>query len=135
MIMYMDLSPQEVVYEEIHAEGQQPACQYLQRHVAYVPHDRYVLGLHECVCGGVAKGQQAPADAAAEDDKASKPAPPKKMQTPEEYKALGSQLSSYFGTKVSLACNAQGKGKITIPFATPEELEKIMEILDTARQN
>ena len=76
-----------------------------------------------------------PADAAAEDDKASKPAPPKKMQMPEEYKALGSQLSSYFGTKVSLACNAQGKGKITIPFATPEELEKIMEILDTARQN
>lgn len=76
-----------------------------------------------------------PADAAAEEDKASKPAPPKKMQTPEEYKALGSQLSSYFGTKVSLACNAQGKGKITIPFATPEELEKIMEILDTARQN
>lgn len=57
-----------------------------------------------------------------------------KSQTPEEYKALGSQLSSYFGTKVSLACNAQGKGKITIPFATPEELEKIMEILDSARQ-
>lgn len=63
----------------------------------------------------------------------ARPAPPK-AQTPEEYKALGSQLSSYFGTKVSLACNAQGKGKITIPFATPEELEKIMEILDTARQ-
>lgn len=66
-------------------------------------------------------------------DEAQKPAKPK-SQTPEEYKALGSQLSTYFGTKVSLACNAQGKGKITIPFATPEELEKIMEILDTARQ-
>lgn len=64
------------------------------------------------------------------------PAPEKKpkQQTPEEYRALGTQLSSYFGTKVSLACNASGKGKITIPFASPEELEKIMDILDSARQ-
>lgn len=72
-------------------------------------------------------------DQSDENANATKPAHPK-AQTPDEYKALGSQLSSYFGTKVSLACNAQGKGRITIPFATPEELEKIMEILDTARQ-
>ncbi len=59
---------------------------------------------------------------------------PKKSQTPEEYKALGNQLSSYFGTTVKLACTAAGKGKITIPFATNEELERIMDILDSARQ-
>ena len=76
----------------------------------------------------------APADEQQEQQsQPARPAAPK-AQTPEEYKALGSQLSSYFGTKVSLACNAQGKGRITIPFATPEELEKIMEILDTAKQ-
>ena len=60
--------------------------------------------------------------------------PKKKNQTPEEYKALGQQLSSYFGTPVKLACSAAGKGKITIPFASNEELEHIMEILDSARQ-
>lgn len=75
----------------------------------------------------------APDDGQPAPDQPKKPASAK-AQTPEEYKALGHQLSSYFGTKVSLACNAQGKGKITIPFATPEELEKIMEILDSARQ-
>lgn len=69
-----------------------------------------------------------------EEQTADKPTPKPKAQTPEEYKALGSQLSQYFGTKVSLACNDKGKGKITIPFASAEELEKIMDILDSARQ-
>ncbi|MGN0001056.1 MAG: ParB/RepB/Spo0J family partition protein [Marinilabiliaceae bacterium] len=58
-----------------------------------------------------------------------------KSQTPEEYKVLGNQLSQYFGTNVSLACNAKGKGKITIPFSTQDELERIMLILDAARSN
>ncbi len=58
-----------------------------------------------------------------------------KAQTPEEYKALSDQLASYFGTKVKLACTTSGKGKITIPFASTEELERIMEILDSTRQS
>lgn len=60
--------------------------------------------------------------------------PKAKVQTPEEYKALGDHLSSYFQTSVKLACSADGKGKITIPFTSAEDLERIMEILDSARQ-
>ncbi len=75
-----------------------------------------------------------PSEQEQDDENNKKPSSKPKTQTPEEYKALGAQLSTYFGTKVSLACNDKGKGKITIPFATAEELEKIMDILDTARQ-
>lgn len=76
-----------------------------------------------------------PHPATGEDAPQQAPTPKRpKAQTPEEYRALGAQLSSYFGTDVKLACSASGKGKITIPFTTTEELERIMEILDAARQ-
>ena len=45
---------------------------------------------------------------------------------PEEFKLLKDHLSRYFNTKVQLTCNEKGKGKITIPFATEEELEQLM---------
>lgn len=60
--------------------------------------------------------------------------PKAKAQTPEEYRALGDHLSSYFKANVKLACSADGKGKITIPFTSSEDLERIMDILDSARQ-
>ena len=50
----------------------------------------------------------------------------------DEYKALGSQLSNYFGTSVKLARGSNGKGKITIPFANDDDLLRIMELLDEA---
>ncbi len=58
-----------------------------------------------------------------------------KAETSEEYKALGEQLSSYFGTNVLLSCNKKGKGKITINFSSAEELGRVLEQLDVARQN
>ncbi len=73
---------------------------------------------------------EAPAEDVAANEKR-----PKKSQPSEEYKALGTMLSDYFGTQVKLACNDKGKGKITIPFASQEDLERIMEILDTARKD
>ena len=58
----------------------------------------------------------------------------KKMNTkksmPEEYDMLKKRLSSFLDTKVQLTCSANGKGKISIPFANATELERLMNIFD-----
>ncbi|MGM9760257.1 MAG: ParB/RepB/Spo0J family partition protein [Parabacteroides sp.] len=51
----------------------------------------------------------------------------------EEYNLLKEHLSQFFQTKVQLSCNEKGKGKITIPFASEEELEKLIILLDKLR--
>ena len=53
-----------------------------------------------------------------------------KTKLPEEFNLLKNQLSKFFDTKVQMSCNAQGKGKISIPFASEEELEHIMNVFD-----
>lgn len=50
-----------------------------------------------------------------------------------EYGALRTSLSRFFQTKVQLTCAETGKGKITIPFANEEELERIIAIIDKLR--
>jgi ParB family chromosome partitioning protein len=50
-----------------------------------------------------------------------------------EYGALRTSLSKFFRTKVQLTCAETGKGKITIPFANEEELERIIAIIDKLR--
>lgn len=54
---------------------------------------------------------------------------------PEEYKTLEKHLGQVFGTKVILKCNAQGKGRISIPFAKEEELERIILLLERIQQH
>lgn len=49
---------------------------------------------------------------------------------PEEYDELRNRLAERFGTKVQMTCSQQGKGKISIPFASEEELERIISLLD-----
>ncbi len=49
---------------------------------------------------------------------------------PEEYNELRSRLSERFNTKVQMTCSHQGNGKISIPFASEEELERIITLLD-----
>jgi ParB family chromosome partitioning protein len=49
---------------------------------------------------------------------------------PEEYKLLRDQLSHFFRTKVQLTCNESGRGKISIPFTSEEELERLMGLFD-----
>ena len=51
----------------------------------------------------------------------------KKLQ---EFDDLQVQLTKVFGTKVQFQCNSDGKGKISIPFASDEELARIMELFD-----
>jgi ParB family chromosome partitioning protein len=52
---------------------------------------------------------------------------------PEEYKLLKDHLSHFFQTKVQLAYNESGKGKISIPFSSEEELERLMSLFDKLR--
>ncbi len=49
---------------------------------------------------------------------------------PEEYHTLRSRLSDFFQTKVQMTCSSQGKGKISIPFSSEEELERIISLFD-----
>ena len=53
-----------------------------------------------------------------------------RTRLPEEFNILKQRLSSFFDTKVQMSCNADGKGKINIPFASEEELLHIMEVMD-----
>ena len=81
-----------------------------------------VRNVEEIVRGGV--------DAAAlEQAREEKPAQRKPI-LPEEFNLLKDHLSSFFNTKVQLVCNEKGKGKITIPFASEDELEKLIGLLD-----
>lgn len=53
--------------------------------------------------------------------------PVKQLQ---EFDELKQQLSKRLGAKVQLTCNAEGKGKITIPFSGDDELARLMELFD-----
>lgn len=52
-------------------------------------------------------------------------------QLPEDFAVLRERLSGFFKTKVQMTCSPKGKGKISIPFANEEELERIMNALDS----
>ena len=47
-----------------------------------------------------------------------------------EYDELKTRLSELYGAKVQLNGHPDGKGKISIPFASDEELTNIMDLLD-----
>jgi ParB family chromosome partitioning protein len=49
---------------------------------------------------------------------------------PDEYEALQVQLSGIFKSKVKLKKMPQGKGEIVIPFATEEEFERLISIIE-----
>ena len=48
----------------------------------------------------------------------------------EEFGILKNHLSKFFETKVQFTCDENGKGKISIPFKSEEELERIIGIFD-----
>ncbi len=51
-----------------------------------------------------------------------------------DFEALKKHLSDYFKTDVQFTCNKQGKGKITISFKSPNELERIIGIFDQLKK-
>jgi ParB family chromosome partitioning protein len=52
------------------------------------------------------------------------------QRLPEEFNVLKKQLSDMFQTKVQMTVSPTGKGKISIPFANEDELERIMNMID-----
>lgn len=58
----------------------------------------------------------------------------KTQRLPEEFTALKGKLTDFFQTKVQMTCSPAGKGRITIPFATEEELERIISLFDRMKE-
>ncbi|MBP3518671.1 MAG: ParB/RepB/Spo0J family partition protein [Parabacteroides sp.] len=81
-----------------------------------------VRNVEEIVRGGV----DVPALEQAQKGKAVQ----QKPRLPEEFNLLKDHLSTFFQTKVQLVCNEKGKGRITIPFASEDELERLIGLLD-----
>lgn len=53
---------------------------------------------------------------------------------PQEFDTLKARLSGFFKTKVQMTCSATGRGRITIPFNSEEELLNIMGLFDKMKQ-
>lgn len=53
---------------------------------------------------------------------------------PEEFTILRDRLSQFFQTKVQMTCSPKGKGKISITFDNEEQLERIMNALDSIHE-
>lgn len=51
-----------------------------------------------------------------------------------DYRILQQHLSSSFGVPVKFTCDVEGKGKITFPFKSETELEKIITIFDRLKE-
>ena len=62
------------------------------------------------------------------------PAKPK-QKTANEYSELKNQLTSFFGAKVGLSCNEKGAGKISISFENEKELQRILQVFDSIKNN
>ena len=46
-----------------------------------------------------------------------------------QYRSTTDRISRSLGTKVKMSCNASGKGRITIPFASDYQLQEILSML------
>lgn len=55
---------------------------------------------------------------------------PKKEKLPKEYQDIKKQLDKIFNSHIGFSMNNKGTGKIVITFKTPEELEKIVKIIE-----
>lgn len=69
---------------------------------------------------------------ASTDNKEEKPLKNEKQHTfvPEEYEALCKELNEKFNAKVKLSYNEKGKGKVTIPFDSDDDLMRLMSLFD-----
>ena len=63
------------------------------------------------------------------------PSKARRKLLPDEYQVLNDHLSAFFQAKVKLTYNNEnGKGKITIPFNSEMELEKMISLLDRMKE-
>ena len=52
-----------------------------------------------------------------------------------EFGIIRKQLAGIFNTKVTLSCDREGKGRISIPFADEKELARLMAMFDSMKRN
>lgn len=56
-----------------------------------------------------------------------------KEKYPEEYKGQIERLNNYYKTRINFSLNKKGKGKVTIPFQSKEDMEKILRALESEK--
>ena len=57
-----------------------------------------------------------------------------KGKLPSEYENLKAQLSKFFNAKVQMTCSPSGKGRISIPFNSEDDLVKIVSLFDKMKK-
>ena len=57
-----------------------------------------------------------------------------KGRLPQEYQTLKEHLAKFFSSKVQMTCSPSGKGRISIPFNSEEDLEKIIALFDRMKK-
>ncbi|QGY43305.1 ParB/RepB/Spo0J family partition protein [Maribellus comscasis] len=67
------------------------------------------------------------------DDSADKSSKSQKEKLPGEYQVIKKQLDSIFKSRIGFSMNDKGKGKITIPFKSAEDLERIVKIIENQK--
>ncbi|MDR1526376.1 MAG: ParB/RepB/Spo0J family partition protein [Dysgonamonadaceae bacterium] len=61
------------------------------------------------------------------------PTAKKQPNQAQDYQLLKKHLSDFFQSKVAFSINDKGMGKITIPFISTEDLERIIRLLDSIK--
>ncbi len=56
-----------------------------------------------------------------------------KQKFPKEFKVIKTQLDKIFKAPIDFAMNEKGKGKITIPFNSEKDLERIVKIIENQK--
>ncbi len=56
-----------------------------------------------------------------------------KIKFPKEFQIIKTQLDKIFSTRIDFSMNEKGKGKITIPFKSEKELERIVKIIENQK--
>lgn len=56
-----------------------------------------------------------------------------KQKFPKEYQSVKKQLDKIFKSQIDFSMNEKGKGKITIPFKSKKELERIVKIIENQK--
>lgn len=59
--------------------------------------------------------------------------PPKEQSTPEFIQKGAKEFANYFGAKVDVNISKNGRGKITIPFFSEEDFNRIQKLIEGAR--
>lgn len=57
----------------------------------------------------------------------------KKQELPKEFEPVKKQLDQIFHARINLSINEKGKGKITIPFKSEKDLERIVKIIENQK--